>query len=155
MKKISIILMAWALVLSLSQCKKEQQASLDNISESVTITLDVKGGNGSRVDVDPSLGTVDFENGDVTYANCVEINQYGSMLFNKNLTGIASTVDEWKQWLADEYTASHPVVVWYVIDEPTTETTTAPTITPASGSNTLSVGTTLAPSEVSITGHIS
>ena len=70
MKKISIILMAWALVLSLSQCKKEQQASLDNTSESVTITLDVKGGNGSRVDVDPSLGTVDFENGDVIYVAC-------------------------------------------------------------------------------------
>ena len=37
---------------------------------------------------------------------------------------------------------------------PTTETFDAPTITPAKGANTLTVGTTLPPSEVSITGHI-
>ena len=37
---------------------------------------------------------------------------------------------------------------------PTTETVTVPTLTPTKGSNTLSVGTTLQPSEISITGGI-
>lgn len=66
MKRISFIVMAFALVMSLSQCKKEQ-TSPNNTTESVMITLDVKGGNGSRVDVDPNIGTVNFENGDKLY----------------------------------------------------------------------------------------
>ena len=64
------------------------------------------------------------------------------------------TTTDFKQFLADENTAGHPVCVWYVLASPVTETTTAPTITPSAGSNTLTVGTTLAPSEVSITGKI-
>ena len=43
---------------------------------------------------------------------------------------------------------------WYVLATPTTETVTVPTLTPTKGSNTLSVGTTLQPSEISITGGI-
>ena len=68
-----------------------------------------------------------------------------------------STADltAFKAFLADEYANGTPVCIWYVLASPVTESTTAPTITPASGSNTLTVGTTLAPSEVSITGHIS
>lgn len=63
--------------------------------------------------------------------------------------------NDFKTWLAQQYSNGTPVCVWYVLATPTTESVTAPTITPASGSNTLSVGTTLAPSGVSITGHIS
>ena len=37
---------------------------------------------------------------------------------------------------------------------PTTETVTVPTLTPTKGANTLTIGTTLQPSEVSITGGI-
>lgn len=65
-----------------------------------------------------------------------------------------STLADFKQFLRDEYTAGHPVEVWYVLANPVTETVTAPTITPTKGANTLSIGTTLQPSVVSITGRI-
>ena len=64
------------------------------------------------------------------------------------------TLSSFKQFLADQYVAGTPVCVWYVLQEPTTEQITAPTLTPEKGSNMLSVGTTLLPSTVSITGHI-
>ena len=41
MKKITTILMACALVMTMSQCKKEVQVSPYNSDESVTITLNV------------------------------------------------------------------------------------------------------------------
>ena len=56
--------MALALVLSLSQCKKNEQNNAENQGEAVTITLDVSGNSGSRVSVNPNTGTVDFENND-------------------------------------------------------------------------------------------
>ena len=56
-----------------------------------------------------------------------------------------------KRWLADEYTEGHPVTVWYVLTTPVSDTATFPTITTASGSNTLSVNTTLAPSSITLT----
>ena len=52
------------------------------------------------------------------------------------------------------YLSTHEVYIWYVLQTPTTEQITAPTLTPEKGSNTLSIGTTMQPSEVSITGHI-
>lgn len=64
MKKISIILVAFAMVLSMTQCKKNEVADQN---ETVTITLDVKQNNGAKVDVDPTIGTVDFETGDKVY----------------------------------------------------------------------------------------
>ena len=60
-----MILVAVALVLGLSQCKKEKQPS--TIEGEVPITLSVKANNGSKIDVNPSTGTVAFENGDVVY----------------------------------------------------------------------------------------
>ncbi len=65
MKRISMILAAVALVLGLSQCKKEQQPS--TIEGEVPITLSVKANNGSKIDVNPNTGAVAFENGDVVY----------------------------------------------------------------------------------------
>ena len=65
-----------------------------------------------------------------------------------------STADDFKTYLAQQYANGTPVTVWYVLATEQTETVTVPTLTPQKGSNTLTVGTTLQPSEVSITGHI-
>lgn len=80
-------------------------------------------------------------------------------------TGIAS----WKSYLAQQYEAGTPVTVWYVLAEPEVaivneplckigdyadELIIDPNITPQTGTNTLTVDTTLSPSSVSITGHI-
>lgn len=64
MKKISIILVAFVMVLSMTQCKKNEATDQN---ETVTITLDVKHNNGAKVDVNPATGTVDFETGDKVY----------------------------------------------------------------------------------------
>ena len=65
MKKTMCFLMALALVLGLTQCKKEKPQT-----QGVRITLDVDGGN-SKVDVNPTGGgtyaTVTFQNGDIIY----------------------------------------------------------------------------------------
>ena len=66
MKKISMILIAFALAMMMSQCKKNEGQTTSN-DEVVTITLDVKQNNGSKVVVNPNTGTVDFETGDKIY----------------------------------------------------------------------------------------
>ena len=66
MKKISMILMAFALAMTMLQCKKNEVQPTSN-DEVVTITLDVTQSDGSRVMVNPSTGTVDFETGDKIY----------------------------------------------------------------------------------------
>ena len=83
--------------------------------------------------------------------NAVYLN-FGADIMNAQTSG--NTANGLKEYLAAQYSAGTPVCVWYVLATPTTETVTAPTITPAKGANTLSIGTTLAPSEVSITGGI-
>ena len=64
MKRINIILMAFAFVLTMTQCKKNEETNQDEI---VTISLDVKYNNGSKVDVNTMIGTVNFETGDKVY----------------------------------------------------------------------------------------
>ena len=66
MKRISIILTAFALAVTMTQCKKNEGQTTSN-DEVVTITLDVKQNNGSKVVVNPNTGTVDFETGDKIY----------------------------------------------------------------------------------------
>ncbi len=66
MKKISMVLAAVALVLGLSQCKKQEQPT-SNADGTVAITLDVKAHDGSRINVNPNNGMVAFEYGDVVY----------------------------------------------------------------------------------------
>ena len=77
MKKLGIIAMAFALVLCMSQCKKE---NTNDEGAKVSITLNVNGAStpstgsgtgsatgGSRVAVETETGVVTFENGDVIY----------------------------------------------------------------------------------------
>ena len=66
MKRISIIVAAMALVLGLSQCKKEQTTTA-NEDETVTITLDIQHNGGTRMGVNTSTGEVTYEEGDVVY----------------------------------------------------------------------------------------
>ena len=66
MKKISIIVMALAFLAALTQCKKEQVAPA-NDSEAVAITLDIKCGNGTRMDVNTVTGEVTYVSGDKIY----------------------------------------------------------------------------------------
>lgn len=77
---------------------------------------------------------------------------------------IASTVNEFKAWLAQQYTNGTPVTVWYVLATPETAVVNEPlrkigdyadevsgiTIPTIAGANTLSADTTLQPSEVSV-----
>ena len=81
---------------------------------------------------------------------CIESNR----MYLRVKESRCGTAPALQSWLAAQYANGTPVCVWYVLASPVTETVTCPTITPASGSNTLSVGTTLAPSGVSITGKI-
>ena len=65
MKRISIIVTTLALLLTLTQCKKEQNTQSIE-SETVSITLDIKG-NGTRMDVNTVTGEVTYQNGDMIY----------------------------------------------------------------------------------------
>ena len=66
MKKLGIIAMAFALLLGMSQCKKEKTDTTANEGVKVSITLNVNG-NGSRVAVNTENGVVTFENDDLLY----------------------------------------------------------------------------------------
>ncbi len=68
MKKMTYFVMALALVLGLAQCKKEQLETPQNEGNSVMITLDVKGDNNAKVDVNPP--DVTFEYGDEIIVAC-------------------------------------------------------------------------------------
>jgi hypothetical protein len=83
-----------------------------------------------------------------------------------------SDVDDFKSYLQQQYAAGTPVTVWYVIEEPETGIVNEPlhkigdyadtvsmaqagvTIPTVAGTNTLTVDTTVQPSNVSITGQI-
>ena len=59
--------------------------------------------------------------------------------------------DDFKTYLTQQYQNGTPVTVWYVLATPdTTETTTMPTLTTINGKNTATIGTTIAPSSITI-----
>ena len=66
MKKISIIVTTLAFLAVLSQCKKEQ-ATPANDGKTVDITLDIKSGKGTRMDVNTATGEVTYVSGDKIY----------------------------------------------------------------------------------------
>ena len=74
--------------------------------------------------------------------------------FNIATTAVEHTTAAWQSYLTEQYANGTPVCVWYVLATAQTETVTVPTLTPAKGSNTLSIGTELPPSSVSVTGGI-
>jgi hypothetical protein len=59
--------MALVMVMTMAQCKKDSPTTPDNQNNVVTITLDVKNNKGSKVDVNTTTGTVNFETGDKVY----------------------------------------------------------------------------------------
>ncbi len=68
MKRTLYFVMALALVLGFTQCKKEQVNTPENETKTVNITLNVGGnGGGSRHDINTTTGAVDFQDGDVIY----------------------------------------------------------------------------------------
>ena len=102
MKRTTYLVMALALALGFTQCKKEQTPA-NNASESVFIILDVNGGNSnSRVDVDPmghtnpDYATVSFEIGDTIYVGYnnqyVGTLTYGDGMFDGTVN-ISETVE--------------------------------------------------------------
>ena len=76
MKKLSTIIMALALVLGMSQCKKQETPTNGNGGEKVHITLNVNNSeslalnvndNGGKHAVAPSLGVIQFRDDDILY----------------------------------------------------------------------------------------
>ena len=93
MKKTTrIILLAFALVMSLTQCKKNNETNTTGEGEKVFITLNVSKDNSSRLDVDPPH--VNFKDGDVIHvaSNGVYV---GSLEYNgTNFEGEISNATE-------------------------------------------------------------
>ena len=105
MKKLSTIIMALALVLGMSQCKKQETPT--NGGDKVYITLNVSNGeslnvnvndNGGKHAVAPNLGVIQFENNDVLYVgyNGHYIGQltYQNGAFSGNLDAPTSGVED-------------------------------------------------------------
>ncbi len=76
MKRLSTIIMALALVLGMSQCKKQETPTNGDSGEKVHITLNVNNGeslavnvndNGGKHAVAPSLGVIQFRDDDILY----------------------------------------------------------------------------------------
>lgn len=70
--------------------------------------------------------------------------------FDKGSGGLTA----FKEWLSQLYADGMPMIVYYILATPTTSQITLPQIPIISGQNTLSFGTALQPSSVSVTGHI-
>ena len=64
---------------------------------------------------------------------------------------VHNTLESFIQFLKDEYAAGTPVTVWYVLATATTESFTAPSIPTTDGANSITVDTTVQPSEFTAT----
>ena len=67
MKKLSIIAASLALLMAMTQCKKEEQPTSSGQNNVVSITLDIKGNGGTRMDVNTTTGEVAYATGDIVY----------------------------------------------------------------------------------------
>ena len=55
------------------------------------------------------------------------------------ITDAHTSVEDWQQWLADQYAAGHPVIVLYPLDEPTTESVAGQTMQVTDDDNVLEI----------------
>lgn len=89
MKRFSIIMMSFLLVMALSQCKKENQVASGE-ENTVAITLKVNSNGNSKVDVNTATGYVNFENGDKIYVTSngtyIGFITYDGTVFSGNIT---------------------------------------------------------------------
>ena len=63
----------------------------------------------------------------------------------------SSTVQDWINYLATQYANGTPVTIVYILLTPTTKTVTAPSIPTTEGANSITVDTTVQPSEFTAT----
>ena len=92
------------------------------------------------------IGNTQEEGANGTFAGSTSSTAFRSFFFS-NLT----TLTDWKQYLADQYTAGTPVTVYYILATQTTETVTAPSIPTTEGANSIIVDTTVQPTEFTAT----
>ena len=91
MKRISLLAMAVALVMTLAQCKKTETPTNENEGGKVHITLDVN--DGAKVIISPETGGTAFEQGDeVLVANGGHY--VGTLTYNKSLRKFDGNLDE-------------------------------------------------------------
>jgi hypothetical protein len=135
-----------------------------------------------RIGLSGQIGTIapicTHYRGDTTaaYANLedgrVTVNGGGNLTLAIYDITNQTSIEDWKSYLAAQYAAGTPVTVWYVLATPETAVVNEPlmkigdyadtvsmaqagvTLPTVAGANTLTVGTTVQPSAVSITGNI-
>ena len=91
MKRISLLAMAVALVMTLAQCKKTETPTNENEGGKVHITLEVN--DGAKVIISPETGGTAFEQGDkVLVANGGHY--VGTLTYNKSLRKFDGDLDE-------------------------------------------------------------
>lgn len=65
-----------------------------------------------------------------------------------------NTITEFRDYVKSLYDSGNPLKIYYILETPTTEQVTVPSLSTIVGDNTLTVDTTVKPSAVSITGNI-
>jgi hypothetical protein len=131
MKKLSTIIMALALLLGMSQCKKQETPTTGNTTPSnpgVHITVNVgdqdgKGENGEKYNIAPAYGLFAFTNDDVLYVG--HNGKYvGSLTFSNGF--FSGTI------YPDETVTDQPLHFYFIGNAAVTETPTVNQTTPLS-----------------------
>ena len=122
MKRLSTIIMALALVLGMSQCKKQEtpsSATPSNPGVHITVNVgdqDGKGENGEKYNIAPAYGLFAFTNGDVLYVG--HNGQYvGSLTFSNGF--FSGTI------YPDETVTDQPLHFYFIGNAAVTETPVA------------------------------
>jgi hypothetical protein len=75
---------------------------------------------------------------------------FGGNNFNFNYKDSANDLEDFKQFLADQYAAGTPVIIVYPLAEPTTESVTPQSLRTRSGNNTIEVDSNVDPVEIEV-----